>query len=171
MIGLGYRVKGKYNITEAGSRQKLRLRITENEMSQISLLQRIAARDAMNTLFEVGTGDAYLRVYDASNNVLLSEACNESSVMGATNGSGISTMAAPKSGTPWAALHIVPTAAGEASYGAITNRNGVVEERISVGLAASNAELKLNNLTIQLGVDAVIAAAPEAQVRETYTPA
>lgn len=129
-------------------------------MSTLSDGQRNAGRDAMNSKFEVGTGDAYLRIEDSSNNVLVEVACNETAVMGTTGAvtPGVSTMNTPKSGTPWAGLSVAPSLAGDADHGYITNRNGASEERLTVGVGTG--EIQLGNLSIQLGVNVVFSAAP-----------
>ena len=64
-------------------------------MSTLNTAQRNAGRDAMNGLFEVGSGDAYLNICDSSDNVLVQVPLNETTVMGTTSG-GVSTMNAER---------------------------------------------------------------------------
>jgi hypothetical protein len=125
-------------------------------MSTLSTAQRNAGRDAMNGLFEVGTGDAYLRIEDSSNNVLVEVALNETTVMGAT-AAGVSTMNAAKAGA-WSGLSVAPSLAGTADHAVVTNRNGVSEEVLTVGVGSG--EVQLGNLSIQTGVNVVFSAAP-----------
>lgn len=127
-------------------------------MSQKSVAQRIAARDAANALFEVGASDAYLQIRTSANAVLVQVALNETTVMGATNGSAISVMNTPKSGDAWAGLSIAPTAQGVADNACITNRNGVAEELLTVGLA--DADVIMVDTTVGLN-DVVFSAAPQ----------
>lgn len=127
-------------------------------MSQKSVAQRIAARDAANALFETGASDAYLQIRTSANAVLVQVALNETTVMGATNGSAISVMNIPKSGDAWAGLSIAPTAQGVADNACITNRNGVAEELLTVGLA--DADVIMVDTTVGLN-DVVFSAAPQ----------
>lgn len=138
-------------------------------MSTMSTAQGNAARDAANGLFEVGTGDAYIRIMSAADAVLVSEAANETTVMGTTTAL-VSTMNIPKAGTAWNATATVPTANGTASYAIITDRNGTEVERLTVStVAAGTGEVQLGTLAIDTGTTVNWGAAP--YVTQRVTPA